>query len=313
MKAAVVYAPGGADALTLAELPDPGAGEAEVVVAVEAAGVNPVDIGNRSDPRWSGVPTPYIVGYEFAGHVIEVGLSVTDLRIGDPVWGLLPVRGTQWGANAEYLAVSREHVARRPSELDPAEAACLPLAAGTALQVLDRLDLAEGGWLLVHGAAGGVGHLLVQLAASRGVRVAAVSREVDRDRLTALGAELWLDRSSATLPEAAAVAHLGHELDAVVDLVGGRLVDAQDHVRPGGGLATVVDLNGDFSEALDRNLRLHGVLIQPGRDLLESLAREVRAGLRPTIRGCFALDDVALAHERLEAGGIGGKLVLTLV
>lgn len=311
MRAVAVYQPGGAAALTLVELPDPVIGDGEVLVAVEAAGVNPVDLGNRSDPRWAGIRAPYVVGYEFAGTVIEIGSPVEDLRIGDRVWGLLPVRGTRWGAYAEYVVAHCRFVARRPDDLDPAEAACLPLAAGTALQMLDRLDLDEGAWLLVHGAGGGVGHLLVQLAATRGLRVAAVSREADRHRLVALGAELWLDRSQENPPEAAAVAHLRRDLDAVVDLAGGRLVEAQRHVRPGGRLASVVDLKGDFGAAIDRNLRLHGVLLRPGRNLLRALAQEVEAGLRPTVRGSYPLDKATTAHERLERGGVSGKLVIT--
>lgn len=280
MKAAVVYQPGDADALTIAELPEPAVDDHEVLVDVEAAGVNPVDMGNRSDPSWAGVPAPYVVGYEFAGRVLEAGVSVADLRVGDRVWGLLPVRGTRWGAYAERVSTRDDFVARRPDELDPEEAACLPLASGTALQVLDRLELNSGAWLLVHGAAGGVGHLLVQLAVARGLYVAAVSRECDRDRLLALGAQLWLDTANSFPPEAAAVTHLGRQLDGVVDLVGGRLVTAQYFVSYGGALATVVDLNGDFGEAIDRNLRLHGVLLTPGRDVLNTVAREVHGGLR---------------------------------
>jgi NADPH:quinone reductase-like Zn-dependent oxidoreductase len=296
----------------MAELPDPVAGPGQVVVAVEAAGVNPVDLGNRTDPGWSGVKTPYVVGYEFSGTVLAVDRSVSGILVGEPVWGLLPVRGTRWGAYAERVAVPAALVARQPDQLDPVEAACLPLAAGTALQVLDRLRLADGAWLLVHGAAGGVGHLLVQLAVLRGLRVAAVSGRADRQRLAALGAELWLDRAETGSPEAAAVARLGHDLDAVVDLVGGRLTDAQNHVRAGGGLATVVDLEGQFSEAIDRNLSLHGVLLRPGREVLANLAWAVEAGLRPTIREVFPLSDATIAHKRLEAGGVGGKLAIRM-
>ena len=233
MRAVVVGEPGGPDALTTAELPDPMPGAGQVVVAVEAAGVNPVDLGNRSDAGWSGVESPYVVGYEFAGTVAELDGTPTDLVVGDPVWGLLPVRGTRWGAYAERVAVDMAFVAPRPAGLELVEAATLPLAGGTAMQVLDRLGLPEGSWLLVHGAAGGVGHLMVQLAAIRGLRVAAVSGGVDRRRLLGLGAELWVDRAGPGSPAADAATQLGHDLDAAVDLVGGQLVRAQAHVRDG--------------------------------------------------------------------------------
>ena len=270
MRAVVVGEPGGPDALTTAELPDPVPGAGQVVVAVDAAGVNPVDLGNRSDARWSGVESPYVVGYEFAGTVAELDGAPTDLIVGDPVWGLLPVRGTRWGAYAERVAVDVTFVARRPASLE-----------------------------------------LVQLAAIRGLRGAAVSGAADRERLLGLGAELWVDRSGPGSPAADAATRLGHNLDAAVDLVGGQLVRAQAHVRDGGRLATVVDLEGDFGEAIDRNLSIHGVLLRPGRDLLDSLAQAVVSGLRPAVRGVFDLAQASVAHERLEAGGVGGKLALT--
>jgi NADPH:quinone reductase-like Zn-dependent oxidoreductase len=173
--------------------------------------------------------------------------------------------------------------------------------------VLERLRLPEGAWVLVHGAVGGVGHLLVQLAVRRGLRVAAASRADDRARLEGLGVERWLDRADAD-PAAA----LGHQVDAVVDLVGGLLEESLPHVRVGGHAATVVDLAGDLDLAIDRNLDVHGVLLRVGRERLEALASEVDAGLRPTVVATYPLDRVAAAHRRLEAGGVGGKLVVTV-
>ena len=221
------------------------------------------------------------------------------------------MQGTRWGALAEQVAVPAELVAPRPPELDAVVAAALPLAGCTALQVLERMGLPAGSWLLVHGAAGGVGHLLVQMALRRGLRVAAASRPGDRARLEALGVELWLDRSD-TAPAAAATRALGHDLDAVVDLVGGLLEPSLAHVRVGGHAATIVDLSGDLDLAIDRNIDLHGVLMRAGRDRLDALAAEVAAGLRPTVVETYPLDQVADAHRRLEAGGVGGKLVVTL-
>src|SRR5690348_6622783 len=155
MKAAVVEHPGGPDALTLTDIPEPDPSPDEVVIEVEAAGVNPVDLGNRADPTWAGISAPYVVGYELAGRVVDNG---------EPVWALLPVQGTTRGALAERVAIPRTYVAPRPPELDPIVAAALPMAGCTALQVLQRMPLTAGSWVLVHGAAGGVGHLLVQMA-----------------------------------------------------------------------------------------------------------------------------------------------------
>jgi len=302
VKGVVVRRPGGPEVLEVAELDEPLAGPDDVLVEVEAVGVNPVDVGNRADPSWAGLLPPYVLGYEFAGRAVESG---------EAVWGLLPVQGTTSGALAERVAVPREYVAPRPPELDAIVAAALPLAGCTALQVLQRMRLAAGSWVLVHGAAGGVGHLLVQMARGLGLRVAASARFDDRRRLADLGVDLWLDRSEPA-PAEAAVAKLGRELDAVVDLVGGQLEASLPSVRVGGHAATIVDLAGDLDLAIDRNIDLHGVLMRAGRDRLYELASEVSAGVRPHVADTYPLERVADANRRLEAGRVGGKLVITL-
>lgn len=190
-------------------------------------------------------------------------------------------------------------------------AAALPMAGCTALQVLHRMPLEAGSWVLVHGAAGGVGHLLVQMARGLGLHVVAAARFEERRRLEELGVDVWLDRSEPS-PASAAVDALGHELDAVVDLVGGRLEASLPLVRVGGHAATIVDLTGDLDLAIDRNIDLHGVLMRPGRDRLYELAAEVAAGVRPHVTDTYPLERVADAHRRLEAGRVGGKLVITL-
>jgi NADPH2:quinone reductase len=302
MRAVIVEHPGGPEALTLVDVPAPTAGEGEVVVEVEAVGVNPVDLGNRADPSWAGISPPYVVGYELAGHVVDTG---------EPVWALLPVQGTTQGALAERVAVPRQYVAPRPPELHPIVAAALPMAGCTALQVMQRMPLEAGSWVLVHGATGGVGHLLVQMARGLGLHVAAASRPEDRRRLEELGVDIWLDRSGP-FPAAAAVRELGRDLDAVVDLVGGLLEPSLPHVRIGGHAATIVDLTGDLELAIDRNIDLHGVLMRAGRDRLYELAAEVAAGVRPHITDTYPIERTADAHRRLEAGRVGGKLVITL-
>jgi NADPH2:quinone reductase len=302
VRAVVVDRPGGPEALTLVDVAEPVAGPDEVVVEVEAVGVNPVDLANCADPTWAAISPPYVLGYELAGRLADSG---------EPVWALLPVQGTTHGALAERVAVPREYVAPRPPELHPIVAAALPLAGCTALQLLRRMALPAGSWVLVYGAAGGVGHLLVQMARGLGLRVAAVARLDDRRRLEELGVDLVVDRSDPA-PASAATAWLGHELDAVVDLVGGQLQPSLSSVRVGGRAATIVDLAGELDLAIDRNLDLHGVLVRPGRDRLYELAAEVAAGVRPHVTDTYPLERVADAHRRLAAGRVGGKLVITL-
>jgi NADPH2:quinone reductase len=233
--------------------------------------------------------------------------------VGDGVWGLLPVRGTRWGAYAELVEMREGWVARRPPALAAVEAAAIPLPGSTALQLLDRLGLAEGDSLLVHGAAGGVGSLLVQLAAMQGIRVAGSASRARRELLEALGVEVILDREDARLLTAA-TERLGGPLDAVADLVGqGLLARSLPDIREGGQAASIVELTGDYEEAVDRNITLHGVLVRPSAGTLHRLAAAVDAGaLRPVVDEVVEPDAIAAAHRRLETGHGQGKLVLRI-
>jgi NADPH:quinone reductase-like Zn-dependent oxidoreductase len=309
MRAALVESVAGTLTMRPGELPRPECAPDSVVVAVDGAGVNPVDLGNAADNGWSGVQAPYVVGYEFAGTVLEAGYAVANLEVGDEVWGLLPVRGTRWGAYAELVAAPAALVARRPESLTVPAAASLPLAGGTAIQVLDRLRLDAGAWLLVHGATGGVGHLLVQLAVRRGVNVVSAVRSDQTVRMRELGLAHQLSRDAENPAELAA-RDLGRPLDGVVDLVGGLLLPSLPYLVEGGQAATVVDLIGDLEDAVDRNLTIHGVLLRPGPGLLASLAEAVRDGVRPHVVETLPLAHAAAAHHRLSRGRVGGKLVV---
>jgi NADPH2:quinone reductase len=313
MRALVVHEPGEAECLRLGEIGAPRPRPGHVVVRVEAAGVNPVDASNRADPTWAGIDPPYVVGYELAGVVASLGEGVSSVAVGDGVWGLLPVRGTRWGAYAELVEMREGWIARRPPALAAVEAAAIPLAGSTALQLLDRLGLAEGDSLLVHGAAGGVGSLLVQLAAMQGVRVAGSAGRARRELLAALGVEVILDREDAGLFTAARE-RLGGPLDGVADLVGqGLLARSLPDVREGGQAASIVELSGDYEEAVDRNITLHGVLVRPSAATLDRLAAAVEAGaLRPVVDEVVEPESIAAAHRRLETGHGQGRLVLRI-
>ena len=119
-RALVIEKPGPPEVMRLADVASRPLAGSEVRVAVEAAGVNAVDAGNRSDAAWAGVVAPYVVGYEFAGRVEELGEQVDDLQVGDAAWGLLPVRGTRWGAYADEVVADASFVAVRPQALEPA-------------------------------------------------------------------------------------------------------------------------------------------------------------------------------------------------
>jgi NADPH:quinone reductase-like Zn-dependent oxidoreductase len=280
---------------------------------VQASGVNPVDAGNRADPTWAAISPPFVVGYECSGTVVEVGARVDHVVEGDEVWVLLPVRGTRWGTYAEELVADARFVARRPGALTSFEAAALPLAGATALQLLDRLDPAPGAWVLVHGAAGGVGHLFVQLARARGARIAAPASEARHELLRSLGVEVVVDRRRPdALEQARELA--GGDFPVCADLVGRQLLAASlPFLADGARAGSIVELTGDYEEAVDRNMTLHGVLVRPGRDSLEALARVVEnSALRPHIADVVPLQECRRVHERLETGSGQGKIVLVV-
>ena len=311
MRALVVEQPGGPEAMRLRQLPAPRPAPGQVVVAVEAVGVNPVDAGNRADPGWAGVRPPYVVGYELAGRIHAVGDGGVGWAQGAPVWGLLPVRGTRWGTYAELVALDAALVGPRPPGLSAVEAASLPLAGATAVQLLDRLDPRPGERLLVHGAAGGVGSLLVQLARARGARVVASASAQRQALLHDLGAEVFIDRRAGDVAQRAR-REVGQELDMVADLVGSGLLAASLPVlKEGGRAGSIVELAGDLEPAVDRNLILHGVLVRPSREVLEALAAAVADGsLRPVVDQVLDWTDAAAAHRRVESRRGQGKVVL---
>lgn len=313
MRAIVVRKPGPAENLEPADLPRPSAGAGCVVVRVGAVGLNPVDASNRADSSWAGIEPPYVVGYECAGWIEEVGRGVSQFARGDAVWGMCPVRGTRWGTYADYVELEAGWVAPRPATLDVVDAAAIPLAGSTALQLLDRLALQPDDAVLVHGASGGVGRMFVQLAGMRGVRVAASASGTRHPLLRELGVEMLIDREISDVV-AAAVRHVGGPLDAVADCAGhGVLPASLVALREGGSAGSIVELAGDFDEAIDRNIRLHGVLVRPERATLERLSAAVEQGLvRPVVEAVVEPDAIVETHRALDEGHGIGKVVLRM-
>jgi NADPH2:quinone reductase len=206
MRAVIYERYGGPEVLELRDWPQPEARSGEVVVAVHAAGVNPVDAQNRTDGAWAELELPVIPGYDFSGVVETVGDRSVDWSVGDEVFGALPV-GTRAGSYAEYVAVLAEVIAPKPERLSHVEAAAAPLSACTAHEALRRLRLQAGEWLLIHGAGGGVGSFAVQIAVCSGVRVLAVASARHHELLGELGAEACVDYADERLDDAARACH----------------------------------------------------------------------------------------------------------
>src|SRR5262245_38400269 len=157
MRAVVYERFGGPEVLELRDWPVPAIEPDQALVAVHAAGVNPVDGQNRADGAWAGIEPPVVPGYDFSGVVEAVGEEVSEPAVGDEVFGALPVRVTRSGSYAEYVAVRAELVAAKPDGLSHVEAAASTIAGCTAYECVRRLRPEAGEWVLILGAGGGVG------------------------------------------------------------------------------------------------------------------------------------------------------------
>ena len=220
--------------LSLVDLPYPHASENDVVVRVHAAGFTPgeLDWPATWTDRAGRDRTPSVPGHEVAGVVAELGYGTTGLTLGQRVFGLAD--WTRDGTLAEYVAVEARNLAPLPADIDDTVAAALPISGLTAWQGLfDHARLVAGQTVLIHGAAGGVGSIAVQLAHEAGARVIGTGRARDRDRALGFGAHEFVELDVETL------AQVG-EVDVVFDVIGGEVLDRSAAlVRAGGTLVTI--------------------------------------------------------------------------
>ncbi|RKT88005.1 NADPH:quinone reductase [Saccharopolyspora antimicrobica] len=265
----------GAAGLSLTDMPYPHAAENDVIVRVHAAGFTPGELdwpGTWTD-RAGRDRTPSVPGHELSGVVAELGYGTTGLSVGQRVFGL-----TDWTRNgtlAEYTAVEARNLAPLPADVDHAVAAALPISGLTAWQGLfDHGRLTTGQTVLIHGAAGGVGSIAVQLAREAGARVIGTGRTRDRNRVLALGAGAFLDLQTEDLADAG-------EVDVVFDVIGGEVLERSAAlVRPGGTLVTIAMP----PEVRPVDGRAVFFVVEPDRARLADLAARLREGrLKPSI------------------------------
>jgi NADPH:quinone reductase-like Zn-dependent oxidoreductase len=300
---------GGPEVLELATVDRPEPPPTEVLVKVAAAGVNPVDWKTRATGGMLGSP-PFTVGWDVAGVVEQLGYGVTRFAVGDRVFGM-PRFPREAAAYAEFVTSPSRQLARIPGRLSDVEAAALPLASLTAWQALvETAAVQPDDRVLIHAAAGGVGHLAVQIAKSRGAYVIGTARADDHEFLTELGIDEAIDYTREDVGRAV------RDVDLVLDMVGGQTgLDSLPVVRDGGLLITVpsrVDVAPLREAAADR-VRVTGILVEPDRTGMEAIAALAADGkLRVRVSRTFPLEQAADAHELSEDGRPGGKLVLTI-
>ncbi|MER5523565.1 NADP-dependent oxidoreductase [Streptomyces sp. NPDC002677] len=300
---------GAPDVLHLVERERPEPGVGQVLVAVHAAGVNPTDAQHRGLGLFLGEP-PFTLGWDVSGVVEAVGLGVSLFEVGDEVFGMLPYPDGA-GAYAEYVTGPVRAFAPKPAALSHTEAAALPMVGLVAWQALvDTADVRPGQRVLVLGAAGGIGHVAVQVAKARGAYVIGTASGDKCDLVRDLGADEVIDYRTAD------VATQAHDIDVVLDLVGGkdRLRSLQT-LRPGGILVSSlpVDFDEVTARAVELGVRATNLVVEHDRTAIIGLAALAEAGqLRPHVAATFPLAEAAQAHALAEAGGSTGKLVLTV-
>ncbi|WP_067812806.1 NADP-dependent oxidoreductase [Actinomadura kijaniata] len=300
---------GGPDVLKIIEVPRPVPGPAEVLVRVRAAGVNPTDWWHRTTGGLAG-DAPVRLGWDVSGVVKAVGPGVTLFQPGDEVFGM-PRQPAPAGTYAEYVASPARHLAAKPAGLSHVEAAALPLAALTAWQALvDTADVRPGQRVLVHAAAGGVGHLAVQIAKARGAYVVGTARTVNHDFVRGLGADEVIDYTRTDFVTAA------RAIDVVIDTIGGDYGPRSLRtLRPGGvvvSLASPAEARlADEARAL--GLRSIFMITEADRAGMREIASLAGSGrLRARVDTVLPLEQAAKAHEIGEAGHTAGKIVLTV-
>jgi NADPH:quinone reductase-like Zn-dependent oxidoreductase len=301
MRAVRIHTQAGPGALVMEEAPYPHTAENDVVIRVHAAGFTPgeLDWPSTWKDRAGRDRSPVIPGHEVSGEVAELGMGTTGLSVGQRVFGL-----TDWardGTLAEYVAVEARNLAPLPASIDHTWGAALPMPGLTAWQALfDQAGLRPGQTVLVHGAAGAVGDVAVQLAREAGARIIGTGRERDRAAVLKAGAERFADLGAERFEEVA------EPVDVVLDTIGGDVLDRSAAVvRPGGTLVSVAAP----PTARPADGRAVFFVVEPNRDQLAELARRVQQGrLTPKVGAVRPLAEARDAF--LTKQGTPGKIII---
>lgn len=295
------------ESLRLESLPKPEPSSSEVVVRVRAAGVNPYDWMTRRGDG-ADVELPWIPGWDISGTVQVVGEDVTAFEAGDDVFSMLR---DERGAYAEYVAVPAENLVRKPESLAHTEAAAVPMGALTAWQALfDDGALCPDQRVLVHAAAGGVGHIAVQLARWNGSRTVGTASESNREFLDELGLDAFVNYRRVQFEDVV------EPVDLVIDAVGGDTLERSLQVLRSGG--HVSKLPAHLTATESELVETHGStasypIVRWKPEQLRTISHLIDVGaLTVRVGQVFPLEDVGQAHELSQSRHLQGKIVLEL-
>jgi NADPH2:quinone reductase len=310
MKAVRLHAYGGPEELVYEDAPRPEPADDELLVRVHAVGVNVLDwlLAEGTFEYFPDVSLPWIPGWDISGVVEAVGPHVNRFQPGDNVYGLvrLPESGN---AYAEYAAVPVRQVVAKPDTLDHMQAAAVPMPGLTAWRALfDEAGLERGQRVLIHAAAGGVGHLAVQLAKAHGAHVVATASGSNRDYVLSLGADEFVDYREQRFEETVA------PVQVVIDAIGAEVTGRSLDLLEQGGVLVVLpaDVPAEVNAEADRRgIRTRHFSVEPNADTLAKISRLIDNGeVRPTVSAVYPLAEAQAAQLKIRAGHVRGKLVL---
>lgn len=318
MKAMVLNAFGGPETFELRDVPTPVPHAGHVLVRVHATSINPLDYQVRRGDYADLVPSPAITGHDVSGVVEAVGPGVTAFAPGDEVW-YTPQIFDGPGSYAEYHVAAESIIGKKPASLSHLEAASLSLVGGTAWEALVvRAALRVGESILIHGGAGGVGHVAIQLAKAVGAKVFTTVRETNADFARSVGADVVIDYGREDYVDAILRETEGRGVDVVFDTIGGNTLSrSPDVLAQLGRVVSIVDISQpqNVIQAWGKNASYHFVFTRQNRGKLDELSALVERGqLRPHVGAVYSLADISLAHARLETpnNGVLGKIAIAV-
>lgn len=320
MKAIVLTRFGGIDAFEIRNVPVPAVGPRQIRVRAHATAINPLDYQIRRGDYASYVPLPAIIGYDVSGVVEEIGAQVTEFESGDEVYYTPKIFGGA-GSYAEQHVADVDLVARKPRNITHLEAASLTLVGGTVWEALvARANLTVAETILIHGGAGGVGTVAIQLAKAMGARVIATARRSNHEFVRALGADEVIDYTTVDAGSAVAELTDGRGVNVVFDTVGGdTLTRSASMLADGGRVVSIVDVAQpqNLIEAWGKNAAYHFVFTRQNRGKLDALTGLVeRRLIKPVIGAVLPLASIGEAHALLEGGssrGLRGKVAIDVI
>jgi len=311
MKSIILTEPGSTENLQMVEIEKPAITNGEVLVKVKAISINPVDVKTRlGNGVYGRIKTgkPLIIGWDISG-IVEVSQS-QDFKAGDEVFGMVNFPGHGKGY-AEYVAAPANHLALKPANISHEQAAAATLAALTAYQSLVKnANVQAGQQVLIHAAAGGVGHFAVQIAKDLDAIVTGTSSTANKDFVLGLGADVHIDYKNYDWENSPL------EFDFVLDTIGGENIGHSIAVTKSGG--TLISIPTGLSEAVTEKAKAKGVngyftMVTSSGEDMKVIAEYLQKGIiKPQVSATFPFQNLAAAHQQVESGRTVGKVIVIL-